>query len=492
MKIDPTEFAPDHPLSVAMRSVSRYWMLAYSKLLSLEWRWSTATRFGQTDGAVLELNPESLAKLAAMPKGVDYITFLLVHESLHALLGHGWRLAKMADGRTANIAADYIINAMIVARNRELKREVFPLISGVLIDEALSGDKSVEQLYRELLKPQPPAPKPEINPNPDTNDKQDQCDTDGDPDGADQDNPDEGDDGHADPDDDGAGETETGGEPDDPGDIDDGGADPGDGDAEGDGPADGGAGEDDSDDDDFDLSQFPGTGVEDNMAPEPGEGQSAAEAIDKIEADNDRLLVMDSIERQTMGTSGATGIRAANDRGSRYQMDWTDLLREWLLKHSNAGWNSPFNAAIFSSTGLVAAGRRQRSAGVIVWVLDTSGSIPQTTYQKFLGEAQLAIDELKPEETHLLSVSHRVCFAAKLEPGDLVPLTMPGGGGTAFQPAFDWVRDNDVEPDVLVYLTDGLSPDRDRLQDPGYPVLWLSTLTKPEAYPIGEVVGVAL
>lgn len=507
MKIDPTQFAADHPLSIAMRRVSRHWHLAYSKLLSLEWEWCSAFPYGATDGKVLLLNPKGIAQLERMPAGVEYLAFLLVHESLHALLGHGWRLAAMKQKMTANIAADYIINAMIDMRNKELGREIFRIIPGALLDESLSGDKSVEQLYRELLQPENQQPQPQPQ---DSNEKDNEEDSEeGSGQEGDQDPEEDGDDsgdsgdqsegGDAGGDNDDAEDSEAGS-----GDEDGDGS--GDGDVEansssdGDAPEGGAGGADgrdtdgtadaDADQDEPDLKDFPGTGADDTRAPEPEDGETYKEAIDRIEEDNDRLLTSDAIDRQSMSDTGQTGRRAAAMRDAGYQMPWCDLLREWLNHQSRAGWDSPFNAVVYSSTGLVAAGRRKKSAGTIMWVLDTSGSIGQATYDRFLGEAQAALDDLKPESMVLLSVSHIVCDAVMLETGDTVPLSLKGGGGTAFKPAFDWVVEHDLEPDVMVYLTDGDSPDIVGLEAPGYPVLWLSTRKPKSHYPFGEVVMV--
>lgn len=405
--IDPTSYDYHHPLSVAMRLVSRHWFLAYSKLMSMTWEWSDRVPYGATDGRTLYLNRNGLNKLCARDNGAGLLAFLLVHEALHGLLGHGWRCAPMKDKDTANIAADYIINAMIHQRNLELGRTVFPLIEGILLDESLSGDKSVEYLYRELTKPQPPSP-------------------------------------------------DTG---------------------------------DDTGDDAGDLKGFPGTGAEDTLAPELGEDdEDVNDAIRKIEEDNDRILIADEIDRRTSSTTGHTGARIGEHRKHTAKLDWCLLLREWLTKHSRRGWDSPFNAAVHSSTGLVCAGRRTRSAGDIVLVLDTSGSIGALTYSKFLAQAQSILDDLKPDRLILLSVSHTVCDAVILEPGDMVPDKLKGGGGTEFQPAFEWVAAYDIDPDVMVYLTDGLSRDRSSLRPVDYPLLWISTYVPAKDYPIGDVI----
>jgi len=488
--IDPTSFDTDHPLAAAMRSVSRHWFLAYSKLMSMEWEWSTAIPYGATDGRRLLLNKEGIAKLYRQPNPSGLIAFLLVHEALHALLGHGWRLAKLKDSTLANIAADYVINAMIAMRNRELKREVFPFIEGVLLDEALSDDKSAEQLYRELTKPQPPAPQPETNPSPEPNPEQQQQQQQQQPEQQDNEpeqDTDETNEGQDEPD------TEDGNEADDSksgngkGDADRG------EDNESLGEGEGGEGEElqgPEEVGDDDLSDFVGTGSPDNIEPEAEEGETQAEAIDKIEEDNDRILIADEIDRRQQASGGSTGQRVGSQRSYGSTLGWPDLLREWLTNRSRCGWDAPFNAPVYSTTGVVGAGRRNKKAGEIVLVLDTSGSIGQRTYDRFLQEAQCILDELKPERLHLLSVSHVVADVVSLETGDTVPDRLKGGGGTAFKPAFDWVAEHVYDMDVMVYLTDGWSSDLTSLPQVDFPLLWLTTQRPASDFKVGTALAI--
>jgi predicted metal-dependent peptidase len=63
-----------------------------------------------------------------------------------------------------------------------------------------------------------------------------------------------------------------------------------------------------------------------------------------------------------------------------------------------------------------------------------------------------------------------------------------GGGGTRFQPAFEWVDENEVEDiDALVYLTDldGSFPG----EAPSYPVIWV-TIDKTKTAPFGDIIVV--
>ena len=440
-----------------MRNVSRHWFLAYSKLMSMEWKWSDSIPYGATDGRYLLLNKAGIDKLCRQPNASGLIAFLLVHESLHALLGHGWRLAKMPDLHRANVAADYVINAMIKMRNTELKKEVFPFIDGVLLDEALSGDKSVEQLYRELSKPKEEQPKQEPQPAKEQQDNEPEQDDVKDIAGS---TPPESEEGEQDA---------------------DGGED------EGEDNADEGSGEGSDTDD---LSDFVGTGATDNLEPEAEDGETQAEAIDKIEEDNDRILIADEIDRRQQADNGMTGQRIGSQRGHGSTLGWPDLLRQWLTSKSRCGWDAPFNAPIYSTTGVVGAGRRNKKAGDIVLVLDTSGSIGQRTYDRFLQEAQAVLDELKPERLHLLSVSHVVADNVTLQDGDAVPNKLKGGGGTAFKPAFDWVRDNVDDMDVMVYLTDGWSDDLTRLPQVEFPLLWLTTQRAVADFKVGEALAI--
>jgi predicted metal-dependent peptidase len=243
--------------------------------------------------------------------------------------------------------------------------------------------------------------------------------------------------------------------------------------------------------DEDDLSDFVGTGAPDTMAPLTEEGETEDEAVQDIETDNDRLLLADRIDRMVRAEGGNISERINTQRRVVQPLDWVTLLREWLRARTRSGWGSPFNPAVYGGAGLVCAGRRARAARDIVLVIDTSGSVPQHAYNRFLAEAQAVLDELRPERLHLLSVSHYVCDVHTLESGkDTVPVKLKGGGGTMFQPAFDWIEQKGIEVDVLVYLTDGFAFDLRSLQEPDYPVLWASTVLQQRDYPFGDTVMV--
>ena len=470
----------------AMRRVRDHWPLAYSKLLAMRWTETSATSYGCTDGRQLKLNPAGLARLNRTSDPVGLTAFLLVHESLHALLSHGERLSKLADHNTANIAADYVINAMIKRRNVEVMTASgtvpFPFIEGILFDESVSMDFNAEQLYQRLLKGQPqPQPQP------------DQSGDDGQP--SDDSGDDSGDDGQ--PSDDSGDDSGDDGQPSDgSGDGDSDGSGDGSGDGDGDGqPSDeSGSGSSSGDERRTDKEilgdEWVGTGAIDTAKPEIADDETAEQVADEIESSNESILIGDQIDKRA-GMSGAGGSRQIQQHRARTGgLDWSDVLRQWLTARCAGGWNKPFNAPIFTSTGTVAAGRQNKALPEIVVVVDTSCSVPDSLLSEMLAQLQHCLDTLRPEAIHLVSCDSRIREVHELREGDFVPTKLIGGGGTFFRPAFEWMKENVPHAEGMIYLTDGEAWDMSYVEEPTCPMLWLDYGSRgASAYPFGEVVS---
>jgi predicted metal-dependent peptidase len=367
--IDPYDYFPKgHPIKVAIRNVSRKWFLCYSKLLALEWHVTDdpSIPYGATDGRRLILNNQGVDEMAKGPNGVDALVFLLCHEALHALLGHPWRGRSLRNKQVANIAADYIVNAMI-------SDQKLPVIPNIYLDKQVSGDLSLEQLYRKLLNDAPPQE-----------------------------------------------QNKTG---------------------------------------------------DDLIEMELGEDEDAQDVIDKLSEANEAMMIADAAHAKA---TGKTGTRCA-DRGSVTEIRWQDVLQEYFSERTHSRWIAPVNRPIYGSTKLVCLGRAKQKSGTLVVAVDTSGSVDEKMLGDFLAEVGNIIEQVNPEAVHVISASHMVCDHVVIERGDTVPVTLKGGGGTLFQPTFDYVTKQGIEPSALVYLTDGYACDARHLRPTGYPVLWVTT-----------------
>ena len=116
-----------------------------------------------------------------------------------------------------------------------------------------------------------------------------------------------------------------------------------------------------------------------------------------------------------------------------------------------------------------------RSAQVdLVVAVDTSGSIKSPEMDEFLAEINALKGQMRARIA-LLACDSQLAKNCPwvFEPWEefRMPDSITGGGGTDFQPVFDWVANQGLKPELLVYFTDaqGSFP----LQEPDYPVIWL-------------------
>ena len=430
-------------LTKAERRLRQYGGLGYQSYLSMPRVLTSDTPYGATDSRTLFLNPDGLAKLARSSDPVGFTAFLLLHEALHAMLRHPIRCRDMADRKTANIAVDYLVNALIDQINRETVGLVpFPIIEGAYLDHDLSDGHDALSLYHFLL-----ADKPE---------EEEEGGDDSDDSGSD---------------DSGSG-SDSGGSGSDSDDSDS----DSDSDDSGSKPAD----PDDLSDihygDFFDLDLKGDETVEDL-------DRSVNETIEQNAAQNE----MDKIAG--IGGSDSLSKAVADARDQFQKIDWRDHLSHWLSSSIAGGEYDGIDASFYSGTGLVEDERSCRNVGELVVIIDTSGSVvnddPFVT--SALDQIETLSSDVAPKTIHVVHVDYIVRHHEELNAGDPVDRELHGGWGTKFKPAFDWVEENAPDAKGVVYITDGFAQDWPEVEEPSVPVLWLDYGYYLPHYKFGEV-----
>ncbi len=110
----------------------------------------------------------------------------------------------------------------------------------------------------------------------------------------------------------------------------------------------------------------------------------------------------------------------------------------------------------------------------LVVAIDISGSIKDGEMQEFIDEVDALKAQVRARVT-LLPCDASLCAGApfRFEPWEQFqrPERLGGGGGTSFRPVFQWVEQQGLRPDLLVYFTDadGEFP----AAEPAYPIIWL-------------------
>jgi predicted metal-dependent peptidase len=91
----------------------------------------------------------------------------------------------------------------------------------------------------------------------------------------------------------------------------------------------------------------------------------------------------------------------------------------------------------------------------------------------FEAEIQSILEGQRPDLVRVLYFDTRVHKIEVYQAGQPIKLSPVGGGGTDFRPCFDWIEENAVRPDMVVFLTDlyGTVPS----ERPPYEVIWAST-----------------
>jgi predicted metal-dependent peptidase len=168
-------------------------------------------------------------------------------------------------------------------------------------------------------------------------------------------------------------------------------------------------------------------------------------------------------------------------------ISWKDHIRALFARRVGSGgydWRKPDRRLIVRD--IVAPGRSGHGARLVVVGGDNSGSIysDKTLLGRWLGEIGGILEDVNPEQIILIWCDAKVHEVDEItDPTELQHIQKrgsTGGGGTSFVPVFQWIEDNHLKPDVLVYLTDmmGTFP----AEEPSYPVIW-GSISSPEQHP---------
>jgi len=209
---------------------------------------------------------------------------------------------------------------------------------------------------------------------------------------------------------------------------------------------------------------------------EGGKGASQPAPLTKSQQENldtqwqQRLAAAAQIAKQAGRLRGAMSRMV--EHNLQAQFPWRNLLAQYVSSFARDDYSY---ARPSSRRGdpVVYPSLRSGQVNMVVG-LDTSGSVSDSEISEFLSE----IDAIK---AHMRArIVFHACDSELASGGPWIfepweeftlPNNLQGGGGTNFNPVFDWVDQQDISPDLLVYFTDaqGDFP----LAQPNYAVIWL-------------------
>ena len=165
---------------------------------------------------------------------------------------------------------------------------------------------------------------------------------------------------------------------------------------------------------------------------------------------------------------------------------WYDILERHMSGKIKDGysWSRPNRR--FVGRGIYIPGTDYvPKMGPLVLGVDTSCSVGEDEIAQYNAHINRIIDTCNPEVVHVVYCDARVQSVEEFTPDDFpVRINAKGGGGTSFEPVFDWITDNAIEPECVVYLTDGYGDQSSFTSD--IDTVWLTTGTT--AFDWGHVI----
>jgi predicted metal-dependent peptidase len=138
-------------------------------------------------------------------------------------------------------------------------------------------------------------------------------------------------------------------------------------------------------------------------------------------------------------------------------------------------WSHP--SKLFFATGIYLPGYKREDFRMIV-AIDTSGSVSDKELNKALSEIYGIYDSHPSCELDILIGDTELKEHKKIYPGqrnEILAMKNKGGGGTSHKFVFDWIKNSNSNPNVLVLFTDGYSDIADCMDSikPEYEVIFV-------------------
>lgn len=153
------------------------------------------------------------------------------------------------------------------------------------------------------------------------------------------------------------------------------------------------------------------------------------------------------------------------------KVSWRYLLADYMSHFSRDDYSYARPSSRRDDDVIFPSLRSQQLNTVVAF--DTSGSVTDKELKSFASELNAIKGQVRARVT-LLGCDSQLAteFIQVFEPWDEIrlPQFLIGGGGTSFNPVFDWINQTDVTPDLLIYFTDGKA---DFPKQREFPVLWV-------------------
>lgn len=192
-----------------------------------------------------------------------------------------------------------------------------------------------------------------------------------------------------------------------------------------------------------------------------GAQELSQEQVKELEKEVDQALRQGQIAHQKVNGSGAGDMGRELGDLLEPQIDWREVLREFVKSICNAkdasSWRRVNRRYLTSDTYMpTLIGEK---VGRIAIGIDTSGSIGGHELNRFLSEVKSIADDVHPQFIDLIYWDSEVAAHEEYDESsvaNIVSSTKPrGGGGTDPTAMMRYLKEKGITPECIVMLTDG-------------------------------------
>ena len=177
------------------------------------------------------------------------------------------------------------------------------------------------------------------------------------------------------------------------------------------------------------------------------------------------------------------------------KVDWREQLREFIATATqgkdDSTWRKPNRRWLQHDVYMPST--ISEAIGTMAVVVDSSGSIfsDEALLSSFMSEIISICNTVSPEAVHMIVCDDEVKSHSLYTRDEYDRLanvrSFHGGGGTDMRKALDFIEKNNLDPEVVIVLTDGYTPYPTTLAKP---TLWAIT-EKGVTAPIGSSISIA-
>lgn len=152
------------------------------------------------------------------------------------------------------------------------------------------------------------------------------------------------------------------------------------------------------------------------------------------------------------------------------KLPWDQILAKYLhsLSKDDYSWKKPNRR--FMSMGIIMPSLYSEGIGKIAFAIDTSGSVSESDFNRFISEIGYVFQRFNPKEIDIMQFDSVLQSNDRiLTTQDFLQLEFKGGGGTQIEPVLQAYKESDAK--ALIILTDGYLYHGEEL-DPKKPVVW--------------------